>query len=240
MSKSKDIVGWKSALTADAKKTAEAERPTSSYISLKGGVMTYQDEPIKDNKLEVVIIANATERTFYDRPYDADDTDPPDCFAQGLEKGFLKPHANVPDPQDSKCDNCPMAEFGSAAVGKGPACKTRRKLMVMTVGGLEDPAGAELATIAMPPTSVKNYSAYANKVASSLGVPTWGVKTMITVKPHPKRLFEVTFECTGPVEGDNALAGIHSRIPAAEQALMTPYTYDEEEKEETASGSSKY
>ena len=227
----KQLVAWKQALATDAKKTAEQESSGASYISLRGGAMTYKDEQIKDNKLECIVVANITERTMYDRPYDPDDQGPPDCYAQGLDKGSLKPADNVPKPFSDKCDGCPMAEFGTARVGKGPACKTRRKLMLMPVSGLDNPEDAELATMAIPPTSVKNFSDYAGKVASKTSLPPWAVKTMISVNPHPKKQFEVSFDAVSPIEEDKQLAGIHGLIEQAEKDLMRPYIYETEDNE---------
>tara|TARA_R110000737_G_scaffold41837_2_gene62527 strand:+ start:1591 stop:2316 length:726 start_codon:yes stop_codon:yes gene_type:complete len=240
---SKEIANWKQDLEIAAAKVAKTERPDDSYISLKGGVMSYQDNAIPDNKLEVVVVAASFARSCFMRPYDGDDTDPPECFANAIDIGDLAPHENVVEPFAKVCSEkaCEWAVFGTALQGKGPRCKTRRKLMVMPVSGLENPAEAEIATLAIPPTSIKNWSAYANKIASGAGLPPWGVKTMITVKPHPKKQFEVTFETTGPVDNDRHLAGIHSRIDEAEASLLQPYTYDAEEAPAPESkGSKKY
>ena len=240
--KKKEVASWKAALAADAEKTALAERPVSTFISLKGGVMAINDDIIPGNMLECVIVANAHERTYYDRPYDADDDGPPACFAQAIDGQDLVPHSNVPEPVSSACKGCPKAEFGTALQGKGPACKTRRKMVVMPVSVLADPTKigeAELATLAAPPTSVKNFSQYANKVASSAGLPPWAVKTMISVAPHPKKQFEVSFATTGPVVDEDCLAGIHGRIQEAEGLLLNPYTYDNDPKPEVKE-SSKY
>lgn len=227
----KEVADWKAAMGLAATKTAKMERTESSVISLKGGIMTYQDNEMKDNKLECVVIASSFARTCFQRPYDPDDKAPPECFANAIDAADLVPHENVLQPYAKVCSEkaCEWAVFGTALQGKGPRCKTRRKLIVMPVSGLDDPAEAELATITCPPTSGANWSSYANKIASGAGLPPWGVKTMIIVKPHAKKQFEVTFETTGPIESDKALAGIHGRINEAEASLLQPYTYDAEE-----------
>ena len=51
----KEIASWKQDMQDAAVKTAKDERPAESYISLKGGVMTYQDQPMDNNQVEVVI-----------------------------------------------------------------------------------------------------------------------------------------------------------------------------------------
>ena len=227
MPKSNELVAWKQALTMDAKKVAIEEASGANYISLRGGNMSFKDELIPGNTLDCIVVANVTERTMYNRPFDPDDQGPPDCYAQSLDKGNLIPAENVPEPYSDKCDGCPMAEFGTAQQGKGPACKTRRKLMLMPIDGLENPAEAELAMMAIPPTSVKNFSKYAEKVSVASGLPPWGVKTRIKTQPK-KTAFEVIFEPLGPVGDDKSLAAIHGLIEKAEQDLMKPYNYETE------------
>jgi hypothetical protein len=237
-----EVMSWKEQLAADAAKTAKQERPASSYISLKGGAMTYQDAPIPGNQLECIVVAHAHERTYYERDYDPDDNGPPDCFAQALEGGDLAPHPDVPAPMSDTCKSCALAQFGTAKRGKGPACKTYRKLAVIPSSALKADSGvadAEMALVRVPPTSVKNWSTYANKVASTVGLPPWAVKTMVLVKPHPKKQFEVLFEPTGPVDGDELLSEIHARIGSAESVLLTPYGYDKEDGKPEDAGPKK-
>jgi len=229
---SKEIANWKQALTEAAEKTAKTERPAESTISLKGGIMNYQGEALAGNTLECVIIASSFARTCYDRPYDPDDLAPPDCFANAIDQVDLVAHENVPNPRADICTEkaCESAVFGSALVGRGPLCKTRRKLIVMPTSALTgNLADAELATISTPPTSAKNWSTYASKVASGSGLPPWAVKTRIISKPHPKKQFEITFEAIEPIEDETLLAAIHGRVAEAENMLLTPFTYDQEE-----------
>lgn len=228
---SKEIANWRDALATAAEKTVKEERPSSSVISLKSGIMTYQDQMLPNNQIECVIISVSFARTWFNRAYDPDDKGPPECFSNALESIDLIPHTNVLHPPSSVCSekSCEYAVFGSALQGNGPACKTRRKMIIMPVSGLSNPAEAEMAMLTIPPTSGNNFSSYANKIAQAAGLPPWGVKTMISTKPHPKRQFEVTFETTGPVGDEDMLAGIHGRIAEAEGLLLTPYTYDREE-----------
>ena len=238
---SKEIANWKDDMEKAAAKTAKAERPTDSFISLQGGIMTYQDQSIPDNQLECVVVAVSFARTCFMRPYDPEDKDPPECFSNALDQADLVPHENVVAPFAAVCNEkaCEWAVFGTALQGKGPRCKTRRKMVVMPVSALDDAADAELAVMTVPPTSGKNWSAYANKIATGAGLPPWGVKTMITVKPHAKKQFEVTFESTGAITSEIHMAGIHSRIQAAEATLLQPYTYETEEPAE-ATAEAKY
>lgn len=228
MSESKEIANWKEDMKKAAVKTAKEERPENSFISLKGGIMTYQDQEL--DGLECVIINAIYARTCFMRPYDADDNDPPECFSLAFDKKDMRPHENVPKPFADICNEtaCEWAKFNTALQGQGPRCKTRRKLIVMPVSGLENVAEAEFASLVTPPTSAANYSAYANKVASTEGIPPWAARTFIKVVPHRKKQFEVLFEFKGPIKDEKALAAIHARIPQADQMLLQPYTYDQE------------
>ena len=233
-----EIADWKKDMQMAAARTAKAERPASSNISLKGGIMTYMDEALPDNQLECIVVSASFARTCFQRPYDPDDQAPPECFANAIDLHDLVPHENVLEPYAKVCGEktCEWAVFGTALQGKGPRCKTRRKLVVMPVSGLDNPGDAEMATLTVTPTSGQNWSSYAAKIANQGGLPPWAVKTMITVKPHPKKQFEVTFATTGKVDSEKSLAGIHSRIAEADSILLTPYTYGAEEEDEPESG----
>lgn len=237
-----EIADWKQAVTTAAEKTLKNERSDDNFISLKGGVMTYKDNQIEDNQIECVILASSFARTCFQRPYDPDDIAPPECFANAIDQADLVPHENVPTPYAEVCNEkaCEWAVFGTALQGKGPRCKTRRKLVLMPISGLANPAEAEVAVIACPPTSGKNWSNYASKVANQAGLPPWAVTTMVSCKPHPQRQFEVLFETTGQIKDEAALAGIHARIHGAEELLLVPYTYDTDAPAEEATGSDKY
>lgn len=234
---SKEVSDWKSALAADAKKTVEGEASDSNFISFQGGNMSMGDDRLPSNELPCIVVAHIHERVFYDRPYDPDDISPPDCFAQAIDKGDLIPHENVENPISTSCDGCPNAEFGSAKVGKGPACKTYRKLALIPVDAdLDKP---KMAVAKVSPTSVKNFSNYVKRVAAKTGLPPWGMQTLMSIVPDKKTQFKIEFEPLDKL-GEDALPKIFSMIDAAEKMLLTPYTYDKDEQVDGASNSKKY
>lgn len=236
MSKGKELAAWQQQIAADAKKVAHNEGTDSSAITIQHGRMMYREQPVPDNALDVIVVASSTERCYYDKPYDPDKISSPRCFAQSLETRDLVPHENVAEPIHPTCEGCPMAEFGSAKQGKGPACKTYRKLIMIPAGTqAEDVPRAEMAYMKVSPTSVKNWSKYAQQLVASAGIPPWAAKTQVKVVPDKKTIHQVTFTGLGPVGDDELLHAIHARIEEAEKKLMQPYTYEEEEAE-----SSKY
>jgi hypothetical protein len=232
----KELASWQEDLVSHAKAVAHNEGTDSSAIKIQHGAMMYHDQPIPNNELDVIIIASSTERCLYDSPYDPDKISSPDCFAQSLETTGLVPHENVPEPRAEDCTTCPLAEFGSAKQGKGPACKTYRKLIMIPAGTeLEDIPKAEMAYMKVSPTSVKNWSKYAQQLVSSAGVPPWAATTKVKVVPDKKTIHQVQFSGIGVIEDGDMLSAIHARIDEAETKIMQPYTYEEEEEE-----SSKY
>ena len=63
------------------------------------------------------------------------------------------------------------------------------------------------------------------------GLPPWAAKTKIKVVPDKKTMWQILFEGISPLEDDATLSAIHARIPSAEEKLLVPYTYEEEEGE---------
>jgi len=232
MTKKQEVVSWKEQIKADAKKVALNEGTDSSAITIQHGRMMYREQEVPDNTMRAIVIATSTERCYYDKPYDPDKISSPRCFAQSLESRELVPHENVVEPMAPTCAECPMAEFGSAKVGKGPACKTYRKIMLLPEKVLpEDVPKVEMAYLKVSPTSVKNWSKYAQQLVASAGLPPWAAVTQIKVVPDKKTIHQVTFSGIGPIDDDELLSAVHARIEEAEKKLMTPYTYEDEEEE---------
>jgi hypothetical protein len=253
MTKTKELTDWRAALAKQidvVNKTVE--HSGTPVISLKNGRMSLNDELLPNDEIEVVILAHTFERMWYDRAYDADDKSGPDCFALGSDQYDMYPHKNVPKPPNDSCKGCPMAEFGTALQGKGPACKARAKLLVMPApvdldASMLTSKGAEFALYKTQPTSVVNFSGkkgYLKQLAAN-GMACWGVVTKIAVKPHPKKMNETTFKAVRPLGNDAMMAAAFSRITEAEEALLQAYTYEDEDEDKPKSetgtvGNTKY
>ena len=232
---SKELAAWQQDMAKHAKEVAHNEGTDSSAITIQHGAMMYHEQPVPGNQLDVIVIAAATERCYYASDYDPDKISSPDCFAQSLDPKSLTPHENVAEPQHTDCSSCPMAEFGSAKRGKGPACKTYRKLIMVPAGtSAEDMPRAELAYMKVSPTSVKNWSKYAQQLVATAGIPPWATETQIKVVPDKKTIHQILFNGIAPIKDESTLMAIHARIEEAEEKLLQPYTYEEEEEEEEA------
>lgn len=239
----KEVVSWKDKMAAEAKDVASIERPVTSNISLRGGVMSYMDTPVPDNRLPCVVVASVFENSWYDRPFDPDNIRAPSCFAFSADGESMAPHESSESPQSETCAACDHNKWGSApGNSRGKACKNVRRLAVLPVTALDDAdkvAEAEMAMMKLPVTSVSNWRVYVNKVAASYQRPAWGVITEISVERDPKTQFKVHFDCIGVIEQDDLLASLNGKVSAANEMLNTPYEPNQQE-EETISDPSKF
>ena len=177
-----------------------AERSTAGtvFLSAKGGTLTYRDEPIAGNSLDVVIIASPVERLYYKSRYDPTNPAPPVCYAVGPTLSGLKPNPTSPEPQSEMCANCPKDQWGSAANGgKGKACAEKRRLLIMTadsITSVDSVNMGEVAALRTPVTSVKGFATYLQKIASATKRPLSAVVTKISLVPDSKTQFKVNFD----------------------------------------------
>jgi len=245
MSDSKEVVGWKDRLAARAQEVKEEEQAPIMTLSLASGMMTLGDTTLPNNELNGVIIASGTERTWYNRPYDPNDKSPPNCYSQkvGNDDTFnptMVPAENVPNPPAENCADCPYSKMGTARQGKGPACKTRRRLLVAPANIVNEPEklGKQFVIVSVPPTSGKNFSNYVQKL-SGMGIPPEAAVTRIEYIPSKKTMFEMTFEPVAPIENDEVLSAIFSRIEEFPNFLLGGYSYEQDEEEAPATEGKK-
>lgn len=231
-------------LATHAKDEAALERPSISKISLRGGMLAYQGQPIAKNILPCVILVAANRNAYYDQPFDPNNLQNPVCFALG-ETGsdtVMVAHENVPDenvpPADAEkiglrednprsCDGCAMNAWGSDPRSeRGKACKETRRLVVLPASALSDVEAVnkgELAIIDLPVTSGKNYANFVQGLAASAGIPVWSAVTEISTERDPKTQFKVTFTPTQMVADADVLGALMARREQALQLALTPY-----------------
>lgn len=249
MSDKKEVsLAWKKALKAEAQEVMvkEPEYDGVQTISLRHGRMSLNGNELPNSELNCIIIGSILGRSWYDRPFDADDKAPPDCFSLGRVASEMVPHENVPSAPSAQCKGCPLAEYGTAMQGKGPACKTRLKLLVVPASinlKPEDLVDPEMAFIKVSPTSVVNFNGLGTgskepgyeKMLARKGVAPWGVVTKVMNKPHPKKLAEVTFQLVKNNLQDEALMAASYALAAKSQELLQEaFTYDEGAGEKAA------
>ena len=245
-STSRAVANWDEELAKQAAAAAqtEASTATGNFFSLKGGILAWNDSPMKNNEMAVIILDSVLENVYYGSDYDADEPKGPLCFAFGREEKDMAPHADVVEAgteQSETCHGCPMNEFGTADKGKGKACRNVRRMGLIPAGtfakdGTFEPEededayrDAQLGFLKLPVTSVKGYAAYVKTLAASLKRPPLGVFTKITVVPDAKSQFRVTFEALGNVPNE-LMAAIMARKPEAVSTIDSPYKVGEVEE----------
>lgn len=240
-SESTALTNWEERMAMEAKAASEVERPAVSQISLRAGVISYMDQPMPNNKLPCIILGSMVERSWYPEKFDADNIVPPTCFALGKpgEEANLAPHPTVPDDQKQAvtCSNCEYSKWGSApGSSKGQWCGTRRRLAVIPASALDDPdslARAEIATMKVPVTSVRNFSTYVAGVSAQYQRPPYGVITEITTKPDPRTQFKVWFTTLGTVDM-SLLPSLGPLLDRAVPILEAPFDMTPSAEEEEA------
>ena len=226
------IVPWEKKFSALAKEAVEQEKGIGgSGQSVKfgaGGVITVAGGVVPGNKLEVIVVANCFENAWYGgRPYDADDPQPPECYAFNVLMDDLAPHEECQSPQSTTtCAECEKNEWGSAAVGRGKACGNRKRLAVILskdVSGADDVVSAELATARISPTQLKAWAGYVRSVVDETGRPPWAVVTEITGLPDTDTQYRLEFRMVETIDDPKVLDALFARVAKAEEFLQQPY-----------------
>jgi hypothetical protein len=248
VSKSTALVSWDEELAKQAEVAAGMEANTGGgqFFSLKSGILSWQDAPLPNNQMAVVILDSVLENVFYEGKYDPDAPQGPVCFAFGREEKVMAPHQIVLDAGNQQCgasglcEGCEMNEWGSADIGRGKACRNTRRLALIPAGVFNQAGKFELIDdvehfestamgfMKLPVTSVKGYASFVKQVAGALRRPPFGIVTKVKIVPDPKSQFKVVFE---PIMNlpDELMAAIMKRHEEAISVIDFPYQPNDEE-----------
>ena len=91
---------------AKEKAAAETNSANISFLSLKGKRFTLSEEKL-GTELDVVVLADIYDNSYYDRPYKEGVQTPPACFAIHSDYDSLAPHEASPVKQSDDCATCP-------------------------------------------------------------------------------------------------------------------------------------
>jgi len=230
-------VRWDEKLAGYGKEVAALERPSLAQISLRAGVMKYQDQIVPGNKLDCLIIASVFENRWYPNKFDPNKRENPGCFALSVNGKDMTPHDTSPQLQSDACETCPQFQWGSAPDGgRGKACKQVRRLALLPATILKDTdvdkiATAEMALMSVPVTSGKNWANYVNNLSNEYHRPPWAVLSTVYVEPDPRTQFQVKFKYLGFVS-DEYLEAVEKRYLSATDVLMTPYDFSGSDAEQ--------
>jgi hypothetical protein len=214
-----DVTRWDAQMAELAAQYAGAEQVGGDFLSTKGGVLTFQDDPLPGNQMVVVILDALRERTFYAQKYDAssEHNAPPVCYAFGRSDADMAPHVSMQidlsyfKPQSYTCMVCPHNEWGTSDTGRGKACGERRRMALLPAGYYTPKRGsrdfdlhlfteqehfatADIAFLKLPVMSVKDWARYVTDLSARLRRPPMGVVTRVFLEPDPKSQFRVRFE----------------------------------------------
>jgi hypothetical protein len=248
-SQSKALVKWDEQLAKDADIAAsmEASAGGGQFFSLKSGVLSWQDAPMPDNEMAVVILDHIFETTYYGSEYDADNPQGPIAFAFGRDEASLAWHeSSDPEFAGKLCKDSEVCQWGTADKGRGKAAKETRRLALIPAGNFKNGKlqliddeqhylETQVGFMKLPVTSVKGFAGFVKQVAGALRRPPHGIVTKVKVLPDAKTQFRVIFE---PIENvpDELMGAIMKRREEVMQTIDFPYQPREEEPAKPARG----
>jgi len=218
---------------AQVARATEESVQTGQFFGTRGGILTFNGAPIKENKMQVIVVDHILANVFYKGKFNPDDPVPPVCYAFGRDDKELVPHEKATDQQHEQCKGCPQNEWGTADTGRGKACKNSRRLAciaadVVDSGNVQD---AQVAYLAVPVTSVKGWAGYVRQLADVLRRPPLGVVTEVSLVPDAKDQFKMVFRSVEPINDKKVLGQLLAKQKAVSSDIAFPFPeIDEEER----------
>ncbi len=245
--KSTSLVKWDEKFSKYAKESKEQVKNIGTGgvgIKFGRGRIHIGDNEVKGGKLECVIIGHCALNRWNEQPYDADNPQPPDCYAFALvnDDPEMAPHAMAANKQSDKCADCEKNQFGTARVGKGKACGNTIRLGILTAKDAEDAEGistAELATAGVSPTNLQHFKKYLDAVSDEHGRPLWAVVTEISSHDDPKTQIRLEFKMVSLIEDDDALNALEKRFLKIQDVLQRPFSAPSERSAPVKAGGNK-
>jgi hypothetical protein len=229
-------VDWHAAVKATAAKQVKAAAvlgANNAMISFKGATLSIGGMQQRNNVAEMIVLATMHERAYYAGQYNPDNPRSPVCYAYSeVDEGALPvaPREESSDKQSAQCKGCKHAEWGSAEIGRGQACRQHFKFVGIQVTKASTPeeiAGAAIYTGRIPPTSLKAASVYLD----FLGVKdaaTFSLVTQLEVRASNKSIFTVHLEPGADIPRQwQAL--VLGRLDEARRLIAQPYPSFEDE-----------
>ncbi|MFI5223676.1 MAG: hypothetical protein ACHQX3_05425 [Nitrospirales bacterium] len=237
-----ELADWQKQLAEMAIATAEAEKPQGNWVSFKSGVLSVGGNPIKGNKMKVVVVHSAFENQIYKNKYDSNNPgQTPHCYAIAENEEDLKPHPDAAEPQADTCEVCPNNVWGSDPEGgRGKACKNVRRLAMIAFDDMGDINKAPVAMAKLPVTSVKNWSTYANQIANVLKLPPLAVITELSVEPDAKTMFQVNFELVDKIMDGAQIQALLTKRKDTTPLIFSGYEKPSQAPAQQAAGNTKY
>lgn len=231
-----NVTLWQQQMAEAAKQQQSAEVVGGSFksISTRSGVLSVDDVPLKNNELRCVILMSVHENQYYDGPFSSDSVQIPVCYAFGKSDGDgnnLAPHEEAMDKQSEACEGCWANEMGSADTGRGKACKNIRRLALVTEDAMDNLDEAEVRSLKVPVTSVKNWASYVHRIAEEMQRPSWGVVTLVKLVPDVKTQFKLQFSFEELINFDQKMMdGLTHKRAELSKSMVLPYQQPSEDE----------
>jgi hypothetical protein len=211
---------------AQLARATEESVQTGQFFGTKGGILTFNGAPIKDNKMEVVVLDHVLANLFYVGKFNAKESKPPVCYAFGRDDKTLAPHEKASDKQSAACKDCEQNVYGTADTGRGKACKNSRRLACMSAALLETPEAipdAQVAYLGTPVTSGKGWAGYVRQVVDTFGVPPLGVITEVSLVADAKDQFKMVFRCVERISDKKVLMMLLQKNKLVAKEIAFPF-----------------
>jgi hypothetical protein len=210
------------------------EAPKGGFLSFKGGNMSYDDNMIPGNTMDVIVLDFVLENGIFRDKYNPSKPAAPMCYAIGRDEDELKPHEESEEPQHTDCASCPKNEWASDPEGgRGKACKNTRRIAIIPADclkhGVESIKKAGMVMCKLPVTSLKNFSTFVNQAVKVMDTPPFGVVVRLSTKPHPTSLFQVHWTILDKIENQEHLEALYDRHIGVSKSLFQPYPKFEED-----------
>ena len=189
-------------LNVDVAEDMDGFTPSFQRIKIPGGGVTQfempSDDPSQPNyeqKLEVAILFNHANNSYWPEGSEYDDETPPQCQSADGKTGYGDP--------GGICLTCALNKFGSDSRGSGKACKNMRTLYVLRSGDMMP------YILSLPPTSIKAWREFYNKSFYYRNRPSYGSLVEITLTRKSSNGFDygvAVFKLVRDFEGEELAA----------------------------------
>jgi hypothetical protein len=224
---------WEKQMAEDAARAVKQEASVSvgQFMSIRGGILQFQQTPVPGNKFQGVILASILENAYYTQEFDPQNPSSPDCYAFSdptldpeLQEKRMAPHEQSPERQSAACADCQWNKFGTAEKGRGKACKNGRRMALIHVDDLKkNPKDWTVAFLKIPPTSLPGWASYVRSISDMTGRPPYAVATEVAVVPDTKSQYKVTFNLVKKIDDKKALASCFTKHNELEKSIGFPY-----------------
>jgi hypothetical protein len=133
--------------------------PTARTISTKGKVFTLPTGQSSQGPLSAIILDWRNFNKYYTAAYNPAKPSPPDCFAIHSVITEMAPHEKAVKPSSDDCASCTFNKFGSAATGRGKACRNTVRLAIVPADFTAD---SDPMLLNISPTGIRPWSSYVN------------------------------------------------------------------------------